>query len=450
MRLSGSQALCSKRAASAGARQDHHRRLGQQSLAGHGLPVVAVAAQFEGFMVLQQFDARPLQQPATERRRMCPAGFGIEQAALGQGDARQGFGLLPRQWMHQGGREGIGQFGLALPLLVVVGDLQHAAGLPVAALLQMLEQAPGMAETADDQPRQRRAVGRELEIEHALRVARTLLGRFGLAFEQGDLPAPCGQGGRRGTAGEAGTDHQRAACRGHEGRAGVPGLDLVAGLANEAAAEDFPLVAEARYPLHVEAGLGQPAAHEAGAGEGAQGCARRREPRQFGEQRRLPHVRVLRRGEAVEEPGIDGRIEARQGVQHVADQQRQHHPAVGEKQALKARVQRDVLLQQLFGQGLQFRPERQCPREILAGQGVLLDADEMQLRPRIGNALEQLPGAEEVQAGAEAGFADHQPLPRLQRGEALRQRVLGEEHVLGFRQARGAGEVHVAVAARLR
>jgi len=135
----------------------------------------------------------------------------------------------------------------------------------------------------------------------------------------------------------------------------------------------------------------------------------RGQPGELGEQLRRPHLRVLRRREAVEEPGVDGRVQLRQAVEHVADQQGQHHPAAGEHEALEAGVHRVVLRQQLGGPGLQLRPEGEGAAEVGAGQRVLLDADEVQAGVGGRGALEQLPGAEEVQPGAEAGFADAQP-----------------------------------------
>jgi len=78
---------------------------------------------------------------------------------------------------------------------------------------------------------------------------------------------------------------------------------------------------------------------------------------------------------------------------------------------------------------------------------MFLHADEMQARSCRGVPLEQLPGAEEVQAGAETGLADDQALARLERGEARGQVVLRQEHVAGFLDARDAREIHVAVLA---
>ncbi|SQK87259.1 Uncharacterised protein [Pseudomonas aeruginosa] len=60
---------------------------------------------------------------------MDPAGFGIEQAAGGQGDAGEALGLLAVQAVQQVGGEGCGQLRLALRFLGVEGQLQYAAGV---------------------------------------------------------------------------------------------------------------------------------------------------------------------------------------------------------------------------------------------------------------------------------------------------------------------------------
>ncbi|MCY1438218.1 hypothetical protein D9M71_544100 [compost metagenome] len=140
----------------------------------------------------------------------------------------------------------------------------------------------------------------------------------------------------------------------------------------------------------------------------------------------------------------------RQGVEHVAHQQGEDHPAAGEDEALEAGVHRHVLAQQLPGPGGELRPQGEGALEIAAAQRVLFHADEMQLRRSRRHLLEQLPAAEKVQSGAEAGFADHQAPVGRQGGKALGQLVVGEEHVAGFLQARGRGEVHVAKGARQR
>ncbi|CRM92507.1 hypothetical protein [Pseudomonas sp. 22 E 5] len=110
----------------------------------------------------------------------------------------------------------------------------------------------------------------------------------------------------------------------------------------------------------------------------------------------------------------------------------------------------DVLGQQLFGEGLQFRPQGQCPLQIGVTQRVLFHADEMQVRPGHRLLREQLPGTQEIQAGAEAGLANHQPPAHRQGGKAFLQTVLFKEHIAGFFKARLVGEVHVVEHPRAR
>jgi hypothetical protein len=64
--------------------------------------------------------------------------------------------------------------------------------------------------------------------------------------------------------------------------------------------------------------------------------------------------------------------------------------------------------------------------------------------------LEQLPGAEKVQAGAKSSLANHQPLTGLQRGKTLTQSVLLKEYVAGFIKARQIGKIHVVEHPRTR
>jgi hypothetical protein len=135
------------------------------------------------------------------------------------------------------------------------------------------------------------------------------------------------------------------------------------------------------------------AANPAGGGEGADGRAGCDRRASCGEQLGGPHVGVFRRGEAVEEPGVDLRIELRQLLQGIADQQRQGHPAAGEAELLKARVDRHVLLQQRPVKAASSG-HRHGPRQVVTGQRVLFDADEMQAGIGMGVLLEQLPGAE--------------------------------------------------------
>ncbi len=166
-------------------------------------------------------------------------------------------------------------------------------------------------------------------------------------------------------------------------------------------------------------------------------------------QRRGPHVRVLGGGEAVEEPHIDLRIELRQLFQHIAYQQGQGDPAIGEGELLKARVHRHVLLQQRPRIGGQFRPQAYCAGHVGVGEWVLLDADEVQARVAVCVLVKQLPGAEKIHAGAKAGFADHRAGMRRQVGKTLGQAGLAEEHVLGFFDAFVDCEIDVVIVPRM-
>ncbi len=109
-----------------------------------------------------------------------------------------------------------------------------------------------------------------------------------------------------------------------------------------------------------------------------------------------------------------------------------------------------VLLQQRCTEARQFRPQGQGPLQVGRAQGVLFHTDEMQPGTGRGLLLEQLPGAEKVQPGAEACFTDNEAFAIGQGGKALAQAVLFDEHVAGFIQARFAGEVHIVEDPRAR
>ena len=135
--------------------------------------------------------------------------------------------------------------------------------------------------------------------------------------------------------------------------------------------------------------------------------------------------------------------------QDVADQQGQGDPAVVEAELLEAWVYRHVLRQEGLGEGCHLRPQARGAGHVVAAERVLLDADEMQACIGMGLFGEQLPGAEEVHAGTEAGLADHQATVWGQGGEALRQARLFEEHVAGFVGAFILGEIDVVVLPRV-
>ena len=130
-----------------------------------------------------------------------------------------------------------------------------------------------MAEAADDQPRQCRAVGRKLEIEHPLRIARGLLGNCRMALQQAYPPTAGGQAGGRGATGQTGADHQGMAFASRHIGAGEPGFGAATGFAEEPALEHFPFLAQARHAFDAKARVLKTAANQAGAAEGAESGA---------------------------------------------------------------------------------------------------------------------------------------------------------------------------------
>ncbi len=177
---------------------------------------------------------------------------------------------------------------LAFGFLGIERQLQDAATVPVHAALQVLQQATGMPEPADNHLRQRRTVRRQLEIKHPLRVARGFLSEALMTLQQTDLPAPCREAGRARASGQAAADHQGTALAAEHGRAGEPGFAAGGSWrfgrpAEELTPQDFPLVADAWRAFHLEPGTIEQAPHPAGAGKGADGRARGCQPRQFGE-----------------------------------------------------------------------------------------------------------------------------------------------------------------------
>jgi len=154
-----------------GAGQYHHAGAGQQRVAVMGLPLLVDALQLDGMVMGEDIDQRVRRLPLAQRRRVDPATFGEKQPTVGQLDAGLSLSLVAVQQVQQLRRKGLGQLRLTLGFLGVERQLQHAAALPVDTPVQVFQQTPGVAETTQDQLRQRRAVGRQLEVQHTLGVA---------------------------------------------------------------------------------------------------------------------------------------------------------------------------------------------------------------------------------------------------------------------------------------
>ncbi len=110
----------------------------------------------------------------------------------------------------------------------------------------------------------------------------------------------------------------------------------------------------------------------------------------------------------------------------------------------------DVLREQLIGQWLEFRPEGERALQVGVAQRVLFHTDKMQARTCYRMLFKQLPGTQEIEPGAKPRFSDDKPPAHGQRGKALLQTVLLEEHVAGFFQPRQVGEIHVVEHPRAR
>jgi hypothetical protein len=135
-------------------------------------------------------------------------------------------------------------------------------------------------------------------------------------LQHADLPAACRQAG--GLAQPASpapiTRARRSPVSGGRANQGLSAAERTSGPAEELAAQDFPLVPDAgvRFilkPAALSSRRTQPVLVKVLMVEpGRQAC-------QFGEQFGGPHVGVFRRGEAVEKPGVDLRVELRQLLQ---------------------------------------------------------------------------------------------------------------------------------------
>ena len=152
-------------------------------------------------------------------------------------------------------------------------------------------------------------------------------------------------------------------------------------------------MADARRAAHLEPGLVQRPAHPAGTGEGADRRPGRGKARQLREQFGGPHVGVFRRGKTVEKPGIDFAVELRQLLQGIPDQQRERDSAIGQGQGLETRVDCKIGGQQLLAERRQFWPQRQRALQVITGERVFLDTDEVQAGLGVCVLFEQLPGA---------------------------------------------------------
>ena len=164
--------------------------------------------------------------------------------------------------------------------------------------------------------------------------------------------------------------------------------------------------------------------------------------RHRGEQCRLPHLGILRGGEAVEEPGVHQAVEQRKAFAAVTQVQIENDPG-RQHQSMHPGDRRRPLANQRRRLVGQIRLACQGPSQILGAHGIALGGDDVQPRPGGRQRLEAVPGAQHVEPGAEARFTDHEGALLVPGGKALGQPVGGDKHVLGLGATVVAREVHI-------
>ena len=80
-------------------------------------------------------------------------------------------------------------------------------------------------------------------------------------------------------------------------------------------------------------------------------------------------------------------------LQGIPDQQRERDSAIGQGQGLETRVDCKIGGQQLLAERRQFWPQRQRALQVITGERVFLDTDEVQAGLGVCVLFEQLPGA---------------------------------------------------------
>jgi len=166
-----------------------------------------------------------------------------------------------------------------------------------------------------------------------------------------------------------------------------------------------------------------------------------------GEHLITPHLRILRRRKTIEKPRVHRRLrQLRHSVGHILDGQRQAHAAIGEAPAIPARHAPPPACAQRCCLRSQFRPQRQRGAQLVIVERKFLDAEEIQTCACGRALLEQLPGTQKIQPGAETGLADAETFTRLQRGKPARQIIPLQKHMARFFQTGIGRKIHIAVA----
>ena len=180
--------------------------------------------QFQCLVVGEHFNQWMFGLPLAQRGWMHPTALWKKQPAVGQFDSRLLLRLVAVQQLQQIRSKGVCQLSLTLGFFSVKRQLQHATAVPIDTSVQVFQQASGVAKTAEDQLGQSRAMGRKLEVQHTLWVARSFLCQAGVALQKTDTPTPGGQAGGSRATGQATADDQGVAFTLDGGWSGEPGF----------------------------------------------------------------------------------------------------------------------------------------------------------------------------------------------------------------------------------
>ena len=169
-------------------------------------------------------------------------------------------------------------------------------------------------------------------------------------------------------------------------------------------------------------------ARQAPGGEGGAGCGEAGERLAY---RQRPHFRIAGRREAVEKKGIHRCVNFAQLTCRVAEDERQDDAAVVEVQPVGARRQRRPLVDQGVAERGEVRPVPMGESKVGCGERVFFERNEVQPTAAARVAPPGLPGGEEIQAEAKAGFENDEALPVL---PTLRQAIATEKDVPRLRR----------------
>ena len=414
---------------------------------GHGLPAVKLHARL---------GQQGLHQPRGPNPAAAPVPGGAHARRDAQGCTH-----------HVGGSVAPVGAGASIPVggqaaFAIHMVLQHAAGLPVSAFLQVL--GGGLqrgAHAAARQARYHAVIDRDMGRKHPRWQARGTGCRCVTLVEHLHLPAaPC-QAGSHGSTGQArANDDAARGCAGAgcwtgAGRRGGPGRGTgCMGSAGNLRLARLParveggvqVVALGRHTGHFghgEAALRQVVAHRARHRPGGQARAAPAAARHGLERVQAPHLGVALGAEAIQVHRVHRPVLLAQERLRIANAQRQQHLAAIEGDAVDARQQPPVVAVQLLGQRRQCGVDAGGPQQVVCGHGPGFERDKVQQPGALRVGAPGGPGGEEVQAKAKAGF---QNAPLRLMGPGRWQAAAVQKHLARLRQTALFAVVAVAKA----